>query len=435
MKYHRSHHAKNVTLRRNLGLFEATCAGVGIIVGAGIYALIGAAAGLAGNMVWLSFLISAIVAACTGLAYAELSSLFPKSDGEFSYTLNAFSSKALAFVIGYLVILSGVVGAAAVAMGFAGYLSQFVPVSLLILSILCILLFSFVNFWGIEQSSRLNVLFTIFEVGALVVIVLLSFGYFGSVDYTVTTPAGLTGVFSAAALIFFAYTGFESVVKLSEETKNARKTIPRALVLSVIITMILYMLVGISAVSVVGWDVLSSSKAPLALVAQTLMGGIAGIILSIVALFSTGNTVLILLVTTSRMLYGFGKDFKKLRILSKVHLTRRTPFIAVFLTGLVSALVVLLGKRIDFIANVSNVILFLTFFVVNISVIALRFNKKSSRVKNAFRIPFSIFRVPVLSVFGALFCIFMLFNVALVEALVGIGLGVLGFGVYWIVKK
>ena len=430
LKHHRSHHAKNVTLRRNLGLFRATCAGVGIIVGAGIYALIGAAAGLAGNMVWLSFLISAIVAACTGLAYAELSSLFPKSDGEFSYTLKAFSSKALAFVIGYLVILSGVVGAAAVALGFAGYLSQFVPLSLLILAVLCILIFSLVNFWGIEQSSRLNVVFTFFEVGALVIIVLLSLGYFGSVDYTVTSSAGLTGVFSAAALIFFAYTGFESVVKLSEETKNARKTIPRALVLSVVITMILYMLVGISAVSVVGWDVLAVSKAPLALVAQTLMNGIAGIILSIVALFSTGNTVLILLVTTSRMLYGFGKDFKKLKILSRIHVTRRTPFVAVLLTGLVSALFVLLGKNINFIA-----ILFLTFFVVNISVIALRFNKKSSRVKNTFRIPFSIFRVPVLSVLGALFCIFMLFNVAVIEALIGFGLTIFGFGLYWIVKK
>src|SRR3989344_1749718 len=115
------HKRETLTLRRDLGLFEAVLAGVGIIVGAGIYVLIGAAAGYAGNAVWLSFVISAVVALLTGLSYAELSSIYPEASGEYSYVEHNFNKK-FAFVIGYLVVFSLVIGAAAVSLGFAGYL-------------------------------------------------------------------------------------------------------------------------------------------------------------------------------------------------------------------------------------------------------------------------------------------------------------------------
>ncbi len=431
-QHHRSHHAKNVTLRRDLGLFQATCAGVGIIVGAGIYALIGSAAGLAGNMIWLSFLIAAVVAALTGLSYAELSSLFSKSDGEYSYVQKAFSWKAVSFVTGYLVILSGVVGAGAVAFGFAGYLSQYVGIPLFILALGAIALFSLVNYAGIEQSSKVNVIFTFFEIGALIAIIILAFKNIGSVNYF-TTPSSV-GVLSAASLIFFAFTGFEAIVKLGEETKNAKRTIPLALILSIGITTIIYMLVGITAVSVIGWDVLAASKAPLALVASKLMGSSAGVLLSIVALFSTGNTILVLLVTTSRMLYGLGKDVRGLRMFSILSAKRRTPVNAIILTAIISALFVLFGKKIDFVANISNVLLFITFFLVNIAVIALRFNGFAKK-KRQFTVPFSIGRFPVLPALGALTCIFMILQIEWFTTLVGFILAIGGFGVYWLVKE
>ncbi len=431
-KHHHSHHSKSLTLKRNLGLFQATSAGVGIIVGAGIYALIGVAAGLAGNMVWLSFLIAAVVAAFTGLSYAELSSLFPKSDGEFSYVDKAFSWRSLAFVTGYLVILSGVVGAAAVSMGFAGYLSQFLGVPLLYLAVGAIILFSLINYLGIEQSSRINIVFTVLEVGALIIVIFFSLRYIGSVDY-LSTPS-LTGVFSAASLIFFAYTGFESIVKLSEETKNARRNIPLALVLSIGITTVIYMLVGITAVSVIGWKTLASSSAPLALVATALLNSFAGVLLSIVALFSTGNTVLILLVTTSRMLYGMGKDLKPLGFLSILHKSRRTPINAILLTALISIAFVFFGKKIDFIANISNVVLFITFFLVNLSVIFLRYNRYAKN-KRGFTVPLNIGRFPVLPALGAAFCVFMIANIEVFTTIVGFLLTTAGFGLYWLIKR
>ncbi|MBI4139869.1 amino acid permease [Candidatus Woesearchaeota archaeon] len=431
-KHHRSHHSKNLTLKRNLGLFQATSAGVGIIVGAGIYALIGVAAGLAGNMVWLSFLIASVVAAFTGLSYAELSSLFPKSDGEYSYVHKAFSWRALAFVTGYLVILSGVVGAAAVSMGFAGYLSQYLGIPLLYLAVGAIIIFSIINYMGIEQSSRVNIVCTVLEVGALILVIIFALRYIGSVDYF-STPS-LTGVFSAASLIFFAYTGFESIVKLSEETKNARRNIPLALILSIAITTVIYMLVGITAISVIGWETLASSSAPLALVATALLNSFAGVLLSIVALFSTGNTILILLVTTSRMLYGLGKDLRSLKFLSVLHKSRRTPVNAILLTAIISMAFVFFGKKIDFIANISNVVLFITFFLVNISVILLRYNRYS-RAKRRFTVPLNIGMFPVLPALGALFCVFMIINIDFLTTVIGFFLTIAGFGFYWLVKK
>jgi len=401
-----SKHKSNteLTLKRDLNLFNATAVGVGIIVGAGIYVLLGVAAGLAGNMIWLAFLISAIIAIFTGLSYAELSSMFQKSDGEYSYVSNAMGHNVGLFT-GYLVVLAGIISAAAVALGFAGYFGPLIGyTNFIIIASLVIVLFSIINYVGIKQSAQLNVVFTVLEVGALLLIIFLSFKYLGSVDYF--EFPNLTGIFSAAVLVFFAYQGFESVVKLSEETKNPSKTIPKALLLSIVITTIIYILVGISAVSVVGWETLAESSEPLALVMQTLIGSKTAILLSIVALFSTGNTVLILLVSTSRMMYGLGKDVSYMKILSNVSAKRRTPLNAIILTAILSILFIFLGKHIEVVANLANFIIFLTFLLVNLSLIILRY--KAPRLKREFRTPCNIGRFPIPSFLGVLFCLGMM---------------------------
>ena len=432
MNHHlpRHKHAKKLTLRRDLNLFNATAAGVGIIVGAGIYALIGAAAGLAGNGVWISFLIAAFVAALTGLSYAELSSMFQGGDGEYSYIKNAMSA-SIAFVVGYLVVMQGITGAAAVSLGFAGYLHSLIGVgNLIIIGIAAIILFSIINYIGIKQSARLNVIFTFLEVAALIAIILLGIKYIGKVNY-LDYPS-LSGVLTASSLIFFAYTGFESIIKLSEETKNAKKTIPTALILSIAITTVIYILVGITAVSIVGWKELASSAAPLALVANTLLGQKALLVLSIIALFATGNTILILLVTTSRMMYGMGNDIRKLNFLSKINSKTQTPYIAVILTGLLSLAFVLFGKKIDVIANVANFIIFFSFFFVNLSVIILRYK---NNMKRGFKIPLNIGKFQVLPLIGALFCIFMITNIEWKITVAGFVLVAVGFVIYYLICK
>ncbi len=427
---HLSHHHrhKQFHLKRELGLLNATVAGVGVIIGAGIYVLIGAAAGLAGTALWMPFLISAIVAFFTGLSYAELSSLFPRDAGEYLYVEKA-SNRFCGFVIGYLVLLTAVITAAAVSLGFAGYFSALFKLNVVIpIAIAIIALLSFVNFIGITHSRRLNLFLGIFEVGGLLFIIFFGARFIGSTNYLIM-PQGIPGVLSATALIFFAFAGFEAIVKLSEETKHARTTIPRALILAITITTILYTLVGLTAVSVVGWEELSHSAAPLATVAEALVGSKAFVILAIVALFSTANTMLITLVASSRMFYGLGEEIPRLNILSRINKRTATPHLAIVITFILSGLFIFFGKKIDLVASISNFAIFVTFFAVNISAIILRYRDTRKR---AFRMPLNIGRFPLLPLFGALFCIFMIITLPLKVVIFGSMLILIGILIYFV---
>lgn len=425
--FHSHHHKqlvqrKHFALKRDLGLFSTTMAGIGIIVGAGIYALIGKAAGLAGNSLWLSFVISAFVAAFTGLSYAELSSRFPKDAGEYVYAQKAFGKK-IAFLTGYLVIAAGIISAAAVALGFSGYFAALfkTSIALPIIAIAALAVFAFINFYGVKQSAGLNIFLTLAEVAGLVIVIFLGLRVFGSVDY-LAMPQGMGGVFSAAALIFFAFLGFESVVKLSEETKNPTKTIPRALILALVISTILYILVGIAAVSAVGWETLSTSKAPLADVAGALFGSNTYTILAIIALLSTANTVLIILLATSRILYGMAANKSLPGALAAIHPSRRTPWAAILLTFILAALFVLPGN-IGLVAEATNFAVFISFIIVNAALIYLRYKEP---VKTGFKVPLNIGKFPILPALGIVTSIFLLLNLSVMVILAGIALTVVG---------
>jgi basic amino acid/polyamine antiporter, APA family len=415
---------KTLTLRRDLGLFEATMCGMGIIFGAGIYVLMGAATGIAGNAVWLSFLIASIIAVFTGLSYAELSSVFPKDSGEYIYAEKAFGKK-IAFIVGYFIILAGVVSASAVALGFAGYfdalfgIEYLVPVAITLLAV-----FSFVNFYGIKHAVKASIIFTCIETSGLLLIIALGFKYIGSVNYF-EMPHGLTGVFSASALVFFAFLGFDSIIKLSEETKNPTKIIPKALLLAISITTTVYVLVAISAVSILGWDKIAASTAPLADVAAAALGSNAFILLAAIALFSTANTVLIILIATSRMIYGMSKDDDRSlpETFSRVHKKRRTPWIAVVSVLLLSSAFAMIGD-ITIVAELTNFAVFSAFMVVNASLIALRY--KSPKLKRKFKVPLNIGKFPVLPLLGIITCIFMLANLELIVIAGGITLIAVG---------
>ena len=415
--------SKHPHLKKELGLFTTTFYGIGIILGAGIYVLVGKAAGLAGNSVWISFLIAALIAAFTGLSYAELSSMFPRDSGEYYYAMRSFGKK-IAFVTGYMVIVTGVIAAAAVSLGFSGYFSSLFNLDHLIyISIGLVLLFSIVNFIGIKQSAWLNVFFTVCGICGLLAIIAFGFKHIGRVNYLESVD-GASGVLSAAALIFFAFIGFESIVKLSEETKHAKKIIPKALILSILITMVIYVLVALSAISIVGWEKLAASNAPLADVAAAAFGSKAFLVLAITALFSTANTVLILLIATSRLVYGMSESRCLPAFLSKVHPRTLTPYYAIIAVMLLTMLFGLVGD-IMLVAEATNFAVFLTFAVVNLSVIILRY--KEPLLKRDFRVPLNLGRFPVLPVLGALTSIFMIFHLEKKIILVGLGITALGF--------
>ncbi len=413
-------------LKRALNLFEASVYGIGIILGAGIYVLIGQAAAITGNSLWASFLFTALIASFTGLSYAELSSMFPKAAAEYVYTKNAFHSKSFPFVLGWFIIFTEIFAGATVALGFGGYLGNFlagfVNIPVVLLAVLLVLALSVLNFYGIRESARFNVLFTFVEAAGLVFIVYLGLGYIGSVNY-MEMPRGFGGIFSAAALIFFSYLGFEEMANIAEETKRPQKNIPLAIIISLLVTTTLYILVSISAVSVVPWQELGESPAPLALVAETAMPG-SSPLLSFIALFATLNTVLIILVVTSRMFYGMSKNTKIFKPLSQVHSKRRTPWVAVIVTMFLVMGLTLIGN-ISFVALMADLGSFLIFLTVNVTLIVLRYRKPD--VERPFRVPLNIGRFPVIPAMGAVTCLFMAFHFEWYVILATLAMILLGF--------
>jgi APA family basic amino acid/polyamine antiporter len=385
-------------LRRKIGLFGLTAYGVGMILGAGIYALIGSAAGIAGNSLWASFLIGAFISSFTGLSYAELSSTIPKSAAEFSYAREAFKGNLVPFLIGWIIIFTEIVSSSTVALGFAGYVKGlFEPASIILASVVLIALLSALNYVGIEESSKLNILFTVIEVSGLLMIIVLGIPYLGRANYFEASE-GFQGILKASTLIFFAYLGFEDIVNLAEETKNPERDIPKALILSVIVTAVFYVLVSLAVVSLVDWQELGLSCCPLAFAASQALGQSAFLIMSMIALFATSNTVLILLIVTSRMIYGMSRDGSLPRGLAKIS-GRGTPWVAILIAMVFSAFFVLFGN-IEFVAEVTNFGTFVTFASVNLSAIWLRIRKPEW--ERPFKTPGSIGKVPVIPLLGLL---------------------------------
>ncbi len=398
-------------LKRELGLFEATMYGVGIIIGAGIYALIGPAAGLTGNALWMAFVIGAAVSIFTGLSYAELSSMFPKEAAEYIYIKKAYRQEYFAFLLGWLIIFTGVVSIATVALGFAGYFNSLFNLGDNWISILVggalIAILSFVNFSGIKETSNFNIIFTSITILGLLIVIALGVGKFGTVNYF-QPSMGYSGIFTAAALIFFAYIGFEDIVNVSEETKKPRKIIPRALLFAVIISTVLYALTSISAVSLASPEALSQSSAPLALaVSNSFLGQNAQLLLDIIALFATAGTVLGILVVTSRMVYGMAEQKSVPKILSRLHKRNQTPHVAILLIS-IAAISFLFFGSIREVAEITSLGALSTFTAVNLALIWLRFTKPN--LKRAFRTPLNIGKYPVIAFLGVFSNLFMIFQ-------------------------
>ena len=418
------------SLKRTIGTFEATIFGVGIILGAGIYSLIGPAAGSAGNCLWLSFIIGAVISSFTGLSYAELSTMFPRAAAEYVYVKRASGSRFLAFMLAWLIIFAGVAAASTVAVGFAGYLRSFLYAPTPVIAIALIGLLSLISFIGIEESSKVNVLFTGIEIFGLVLIVILGMSRSVNLNY-LQSPFGLEGIVGAAALVFFAYIGFEDIVNLAEETERPAKTIPKALILSILITTILYILLATSVVRLAGGIELSRSEAPLAYAASTVLGANAFVLLSAVALFATANTVLILLIVGSRMIYGVARDGSLPVIFSAIHKSRGTPWAAA-LTIMIACMLFAAVGDLRVLASVANFAAFAIFFSVNLSLIWLRF--KMPEAERPFRVPLALGKLPILPTLGLISCVILISYLDLLGVILGIAALAIGGSAYTISK-
>jgi APA family basic amino acid/polyamine antiporter len=241
---------------------------------------------------------------------------------------------------------------------------------------------------------------------------------------------GLKGVIEGSVLIFFGYLGFEGITRLAEETENPRRTIPKAIILSLVITTTIYILVGIVAVSIIPWQELSQATAPLALVAERVFGEHSFFILTIIALFSTFNTALVMLLSGSRLIYGIAKQKALPCVFLSILKKNRTPWIAIIAVVLASMLFLFLND-LKTVANLTNLTIFAVFISVNASLIYLRYRNP---ITKGFKVPLNIGRFPVLPFLGILTSLFMIVNLSFYILLLGFILILLGIIVGFILE-
>ncbi len=327
-------------------------------------------------------------------------------------------------MVGYVTVVTGIIGVSAVSLGFASYFKLYLDIDPIMVGIVLILIVAVFNFRGIQLSARVNTLLTFAEVGGLLFIIFIGLPYLGEVDLITVDPEPMTAdasgwqpMLAAAALVFFAYQGFEDIANIAEETRDAETTVPLALLLSLLITTVVYILVAMVAVSVVSADALftaskldNPSEGPLALVASTALNSpVGGKLFTVIALCATANTVLVLHIVTSRMLYGIARENCLPDFLAKVNPKTRTPVSAVALATLFCILFTLGGSLGD-VANLTNVGVFLVFFMVNLMLLMHRYKNRSSETlrQTSLALALNLGWFPLLPFLGTLFCAAML---------------------------
>jgi APA family basic amino acid/polyamine antiporter len=410
---------------RVLGLPQVTASGVAIIIGAGIYVLLGPATQEAGSHVWMSFLLSSALCALTAFSYMELSSMFPKAGSEHEFARQAFP-RWIAATVGWSMAIALVVASATVALGFARYLQEFVQVDNRWAAIAVIALMSVVSTLGMERAVWVIVGLGLIEVGGLVWVCVVGLPFIGDVD--LVDQPNLGGVFNGAALVFFAFIGFDEVITLAEETRDSHKTVPRALLLSLAISTVLYVSVAIVATSVLGVEALSNSTKPLADLILITNGRAAATAMALVALISTASTVLLALTSASRMLYGTARAGDLPSRFSVVY-KRMVPLFSLVVSAVAAMLLVLLGD-ISLLASATDVIIYAMFIVVNLVVLILRQTKPE--LHRPFAVKGHVRGVPVLPILGLVATLSMAIHIDLKAAMLAGLIMLLGSAIHLI---
>ncbi|MGB9117641.1 APC family permease [Bradyrhizobium sp.] len=380
-------------LKPVLGPVQLVFYGVGVIVGAGVYSVIGSAAGIAHQNLWLSFAVGAFVASLTGFAYAEMSTSFSSSGAEYQWLKNALPRFAfVSFATGLVILMGGAAATATVAVAFGGYLRTFVDVPIWLSASALLAACTALNIWGLRESSWANIVFTAVEVAGLIFVIAA-----GSATGRLFEPLLATtrdGVLPAAATVFFVYLGFEKIANMTEEVRSPARTIPRAIFHSIAITTALYILVSLAVMCLATPDELASSDAPLASAIENVWRG-GGRMLGAIAIISTANTVLISLVAGSRLAYSMGRDGEIPRMFAALLPDRDTPWVAAIFLFAMSELLVPIGN-VKILAELSSLTALLAFLAVNIALIILRYRFPDHA--RPFRVPFSVGRMPIIPV-------------------------------------
>ncbi|MBI2783758.1 MAG: APC family permease [Gammaproteobacteria bacterium] len=369
--------------------------GVGNMLGAGIYGLVGKAAGELGNMVWLGFFASMIAAGLTGLSYASLGSRYPRAAGAAYITHRAFGITAISYVVGLAVTMSGLTSLAAASQVFANYAHEmFTDVPIKWVVVVFILTLTVVNYVGMRESAWVNAICTAIEAGGLLLVVAVGARYWGSVDYfdasSLKNPGGdfsVSLMLSGAVLTFYAFIGFEDLLNISEEVRNPRRNFPIALLAALGIAATLYMAVCITAVSVVPHAQLAAASGPLVEVVRIAAPWVPPALFTVVAMFAVTNTALLNYIMGSRLVYGMARQGLLPALLGRLHPRRNTPHVAILLLLMIVLGLALVGD-IKALASATSLLLLGSFTLVNLALVVLK--RRPGEPRGGFEVPLAV---------------------------------------------
>jgi len=364
------------TLKRTINYPLLTLYGLGTIVGAGIYVLVGEVVNEAGLYAPVSFLLAAVIATFTAFTYAELSSRFPRSAGEAYYTQQAFNKKVFSGFIGWSIVVIGVVSAATITNGFVGYFNVYVEAPAWIVIVGLIVLLAIIAGWGISESVWLAAVITVIEVGGLLFVIVAA--------TQIDTPQVIhvndlvpsldssvwLGVVLGAFLAFYAYIGFEDMVNVAEEVIHPRRTLPLGILTALVISTLLYILVSLAAIYAVPVEQLSVSKAPLVDIVKQYSQS-AVVVMAIISMVAVVNGALIQIIMASRVIYGMACQKLAPDVFSRVNAKTHTPLLA---TGLATVIVLILALAFSLVtlAKLTSFVTLLVFAVMHLTLLIIK---------------------------------------------------------------
>ena len=380
-------------LRRSLTLPMLILYGLGTTIGGGIYALVGKVAARAGMLAPLSFVAAALLSAFTALAFAELSSRYPKSAGEAVYVQQAFNKKSLTVVIGMLVILNGCISAAALANGFVGYLQVFVSIPDWIAIVTVTAALGLLAIWGIGQSVITAAVITVIEIIGLILIVWVTRSDLATFPVRLNefnpglNSAMWLGILSGSFLAFYAFIGFEDMVNVAEEVVDVENNLPKAIIITLILTTLIYCLVTLAAVLTVPPEQLGQQSAPLTYIYAAKTGSDATLI-SLISILAIVNGALIQMIMASRVLYGMSRQSMipaQLNFMAEINPRTQTPIKATLLVSVLA-----LSYAIESLAETTSLMILVIAVVVNTALVQIKLRAEEQPEKKGIRVPIAV---------------------------------------------
>jgi basic amino acid/polyamine antiporter, APA family len=379
-----THVREHPELRRGIGPWLLLFFVLGDIVGAGIYALVGEVGGLVGGAIWTAFLCAFVLAIFTAASYAELVTKYPRAGGSATYVNNAFRRPFVSFMVAFAVMASGITSASTLTLAFSGdYLSQFINVPIIGAAVVFMLVITAINFYGISESVRINVILTCVEITGLLIIILIGIAALGTgtgdpgraFEFKEGTSV-LGAILAGTVLAFYALIGFDDSVNVAEETQHPSRNYPRAIFGALLLAGVIYLLVTFTTSMVVPTGILSESSGPLLEVVERGPIGIPTQLFAAIALLAVSNGALINMIMASRIIYGMGDQGVMPTVFSSVHPGRRTPWVSIVFTAAIALIVlVTIGRNDEALSTLGSttvVLLLIAFVMVNISVLVLR---------------------------------------------------------------